>query len=746
MARSLVGLGVVAAIACSGCSGSGTEPGGESSPPGPVSAETSSFTAPSGGIEANGTDLAILAVVARDADGRVVHGRTVSFSASGAGALLSATSAVTDRSGLAWVSLASTIAGVKTARATVHGVQLPDRTITFVAGPPSDAASTLAAAPSSVAADGVSAAVVTARVMDAFGNPVPGAQLSFGATGASVSPATASTDADGVATAAATSAYGGTATVRVHADDVELAAADVTFVADPSLQIAAARAAADGPVIRPVQDARVTYVKAALGGDPAGFFVQAAAAGPALFVAIDPASLAPAPVPGDDVSFTVLQMATVQGMRRATAISGWTRHSTAEPLAGFVQDVSVEPSLVVSVATYESELVRLDATVVSTVAPTSASLSEAALSTDGLPAEPALRLGVAKGLLASMDLVEGCSVRIGPVPLWRRDALALPSAWTAGDLQLLACPAPRVVSAIALDATSVRVTVDRHIDPGSLTTVTAQLAFSGGLFATDASVNGRDVVVTTSSHAPGAPYTVTVAASVKDTLGAGVDAGARSAPFTGYRPVAIVELNEVGPAQTDDRDLVELRVATTGWAGGIRLEHGVLSPTVLATLPDMELQAGDLVVVHLNAPAGVTTETTSKTSCADGACFGAAWDVVGATTGIPWDGRVLTVRNAQGTLTFAVPFGDWGMTPAPGWLEDFGKIQELGLWHPASCYAPCTLSQARSNSAPWSSVGSGPVASNSAQRSLDMPGNDPRHWTQGSEKWGEANWYGGPPP
>ena len=48
----------------------------------------------------------------------------------------------------------------------------------------------------------------------------------------------------------------------------------------PSELIAAARSAADGPTTRPIDSARVTFVKPLIGGDPAGFFIQAGSTEP----------------------------------------------------------------------------------------------------------------------------------------------------------------------------------------------------------------------------------------------------------------------------------------------------------------------------------------------------------------------------------------------------------------------------------------------------------------------------------
>src|ERR1044072_5920784 len=106
-------------------------------------------------------------------------------------------------------------------------------------------------------------------------------------------------------------------------------------------------------------------------------------------------------------------------------------------------------------------------------------------------------------------------------------------AWTPEDITLTDCPDPAVVGATAASAVSVIVTFDRHIDPASVNASGAQFTFDGGLVATAAAVtgDGTEVTVTTTPQVIGTTYEVTVASSVQDTLGAGIDATMNSAVF-----------------------------------------------------------------------------------------------------------------------------------------------------------------------------------------------------------------------
>jgi hypothetical protein len=82
-----------------------------------------------------------------------------------------------------------------------------------------------------------------------------------------------------------------------------------------SAQIEAVRDAAGGPTDLPIDDAIVTYVKADIGDDHPGFFLQAEPTGPAIFVRVDPATLTPPAEPGQVVDLRVTDTTTLQGRR-----------------------------------------------------------------------------------------------------------------------------------------------------------------------------------------------------------------------------------------------------------------------------------------------------------------------------------------------------------------------------------------------------------------------------------------------
>src|SRR3990172_9259407 len=237
--------------------------------------------------------------------------------------------------------------------------------------------------------------------------------------------------------------------------------------APPVGDIQMARNAADGATSVPIAGAFVTYLKPAVGTDPAGFFIQKVQAGPALFVAVDPATLAPAPAVGDTVSFTVTAMGTAGMLRQATAVSGWTRDASGGSVAALIRDLWAAADLATNVGAYESELVRLVGTVAGPFGFGGTGHQSAQLATAGITGDTNFNFRVPDGLRDTLDLAQTCAITINGTPLWRYNAQTQPSAWVAADVTVTSCPAPRVTAATAASATSVLVTFDRRIDPAS---------------------------------------------------------------------------------------------------------------------------------------------------------------------------------------------------------------------------------------------------------------------------------------
>jgi N-acetylneuraminic acid mutarotase len=134
------------------------------------------------------------------------------------------------------------VSGTQTISAYAGATLVAQRDVTFTAAPPDAAASTVAVAPASIPADGITPATLTVNVRDHLGRPVAGATVSVAASGgAAVSPATRTSSFDGVAEFQVTSTSAGSATLVAT---VNAGAGDVVFsltgrvVADPAPGIA----------------------------------------------------------------------------------------------------------------------------------------------------------------------------------------------------------------------------------------------------------------------------------------------------------------------------------------------------------------------------------------------------------------------------------------------------------------------------------------------------------------------------
>jgi hypothetical protein len=219
----------------------------------------------------------------------------------------------------------------------------------------------------------------------------------------------------------------------------------------PSQQIAAVRAALPGATSLRVENVLVTYTVAPTirsdgtvsVNDPGGFFVQADRTGPALFVAVDPVTIAPRPTVGDRVSFTVSRvgMSPIAPGRWVTEVSSYTRLAAGVAVTGLVQDVSSAPDLVASLNDYEHELVTASLTVTSDFLSAGTGFQQASVATAGLPSSPSLKLRVTNDVRSALALRAGCRVAVVNTPLWRFDVTAQLGAWTTRDLAVSSCPA-----------------------------------------------------------------------------------------------------------------------------------------------------------------------------------------------------------------------------------------------------------------------------------------------------------------
>ncbi|NOK05185.1 MULTISPECIES: chitobiase/beta-hexosaminidase C-terminal domain-containing protein, partial [Myxococcus] len=499
-----------------------------------------------------------------------------------------------------------------------------------------------------------------------------------------------------------------------HAGNVELAKQAVYVL--PSLdrlaseQIQAVRNAATGSVNLVISGARITYVKPAVGNmvnDAAGFFLQAEQAGPALFVEVDPLTFTPEPQAGARVRVTVSEKSLVNGQTRAR-ISAYTVLSTGHSLSDLVQDVSGVDVTTGTPPAYESEYISITGTI-GNPGFSNAGLGhvQAPFTTAGVPESSpgaaALRLRVAEPFHDTLALSQGCSLTVVS-PLWvfmsgtQTTHTIQPSVWTESQATVHSCPAPRVTGAQAMHHDSVILRFTRAIDPLSVQRNGSQFSIPG-LSVVDAVVlSTGEVWLSTASQTPRQQYTVTVASSVRDRRGVSVDSAADWTSFPGYQVPARLRLSEVAPNVQQNRDLVELSVLTSGSVMGATLLDG---NAILATLPDVQVASGDIIVIHLN-PDRVTpgadapgSETLSKTQYPASSYFwnyDTAWDFHGTTLGVGTGNRTLRIRDGfdvtQDALAVVVPSNSFAGYPAL-----LQALQDESLWLPANCNGVlCTYS------------------------------------------------------
>jgi len=530
--------------------------------------------------------------------------------------------------------------------------------------------------------------------------------------------------------------------------------------ATTSAQIQAFVAAPAGALTPPlpIAGAFVTFIKPAVVGqaaaEPVGFFVQAMATGPAMFVS-DAAALGQVHV-GDRISFDASVKTSPGGLTIATTVTNLTIVSrghavqnlaTVQP-AGLKRDRSADDTatLVTGVANVASTLVTLRGKI-GADATDSTGFASHAITTAGIgTASNDLRLRVPAALSSALDITPGCDFTLHVGPIWRSGTAALPSAFSASDLTIANCPAPTLVAVAPKSLTQLELTFDRTIAAPSIVDVTTQFTFTGGLVATAAQVTGKTVTLTTSSQTAGANYTISVATSVTDTAGKPISGLANTKTFRGFRPTAIVRITEVQPSAANNKDLVELQVISGGSTNGLELFQDIISPTLLATLPDVTVATGDIIVIHL--ASDVASETTSKTefpALTNADNYDTAWDIQGGATGITSTNRVLVVRDATGAIQDGVAFTRISGAPPAAFPGDLQRLQAEGHWLPADCSGvPCTYTStptAQQVSADWTGIppSNQSKTSNSIRRVSMTDTNGKDDWAVGAPSWGLPN-------
>jgi len=519
-------------------------------------------------------------------------------------------------------------------------------------------------------------------------------------------------------------------------------------------EVAAARGTADGTGLSlPITLATVTYVKPAIGSptnDPIGFNIQAEQAGPALYVAVDPAMLSPVPAVGDVVSFTITGLTTLNGLKMANGITGFSRSATGVDVNPLVQDLTAATDIVTALGNYESELFDLSGTVSDLFTASGAGFEQAPIATTGIPADTNYRIRIPTALRSSIDLVPGCSFTLNNVPVFRFNAIPQMPAYVASDITVSGCPAPTVASAVAASATTVAVTFSRNVAPGSVMANGSQFTFDNGLTASAATVSGRTVTLTTSAQTGATAYTVTVANTVTDLQGTALGTP-NTAMFTGFQVLAVVRINEVNANIVNGAaacDLIELRVVSGGLMTGYRLQER--DTATLLTFPAFNVATNDLIVVHMangavcnpGTAANETTAPNQQPQAMFSANFDGAYDFYSSDTGLTNTDNVFTLYNNLGAIIDAVFVSDdpAGLTAAGGTETQAAAVGAANQWSPMLASYIDTVF--RTNAADDLNATGMTAAGSSIQRIDNTDDNDKADWSTGAgpaSTWGALN-------
>jgi hypothetical protein len=204
-----------------------------------------------------------------------------------------------------------------------------------------------------------------------------------------------------------------------------------------------------------------------------------------------------------------------------------------------------------------------------------------------------------------------------------------------------------------------------------------------------ASLSGNTVTLTTSVLIPPINYTLTI----NNVTAAG--SGASLSPNTA-NVTATLKISELNSKITSC-DLIELKVMTPGSLNGIKvIEGGKLTDTVLITFGAVIVNAGDIIVLHLNSgnttcnPNGATNETTSITQfpvASYSTNYDTAWDFWSTDTDLTNTDNVIIVTDSAGTGymdAIAISNNDGTVTATA--ITDFCAIYDGTIWTSiASC-------------------------------------------------------------
>lgn len=499
-----------------------------------------------------------------------------------------------------------------------------------------------------------------------------------------------------------------------------------------------------------IKGAAVTYLKPKVGQDQEGFFLQATAAGPAIFVEAD---LATAKVAvGDIISLkadTIDQ--NVQGRAHVTKYSNLTIDAKGYDVTMLATDVSSASDLVSKLGDYESRLLKFEATIASDFSFAGAGYLSAQIETTGIKGETNLKFrlpdkdGTTPSLAETLGLVKGCVIEVSNIPMWRFNAQAQPLAENQMGIKVKSCPMITVTKAQATAEDKVVITFSGAIDSASLTASGAQFSFDNGLTASAATATGPNTVEVTTAKQDGTKtYKVTVDTSLKDKLGQGVDSTANTASFTGFSDLAQVRVNEVNANISNSCDLIELRVIKGGSMDGFVVKER--GSTIYTFAAGFKVKINDLIVVHLDKkdcnPDNAADETTAPNAQAAATYstnYDTAYDVYSTDTGLTSTNNVIAVEDSTGKIQDAMIFLSSATASIANATET--EAQRVGTANEWVDTAGMSVSFTKAN-LPTHAVVGAPASSktgDSFQRKDDNDTNNKNDWGTVTSTWGALN-------
>lgn len=205
----------------------------------------------------------------------------------------------------------------------------------------------------------------------------------------------------------------------------------------PSEQIQTVRSLPDGTgYTEAIQGAIVTFKKPAVGNEPAGFFLQSAQTGPAIFVAVDDPSVQA----GDAVDLFVTDVTTVSGMRHVTGIQSLQVVSSGNDVSGLIQDVSSASDLVTNLDSYEAELITIQGRAQTDFTTLGVGFHASQLSTTGIPSVSSDLVVRIADTVFDAGFRSNCTIEL-VAPLWRFGTSAQATRWDVADFVLSGCNA-----------------------------------------------------------------------------------------------------------------------------------------------------------------------------------------------------------------------------------------------------------------------------------------------------------------